>query len=120
MAPQCSNGNADGVPCGWTGSVATPAPPAGGTSLAEFGTSETTALTNAGAQSPSLLGSALTAPKRPSNQLDIRCRAPVDQQHVRFGQLRRQRRPLPLGLQGHRHRNNELPESFAALAGYNV
>ncbi len=50
---QCSSGNTDGVPCGWTGSVAAPAPPAGGTSLAEFGTSETTALTNSGAQSPS-------------------------------------------------------------------
>ncbi len=50
---QCADGTADSVPCGWTGSIAAPAPPAGGTSLAEFGTSETTALTNAGAQSPS-------------------------------------------------------------------
>ncbi len=48
----CGNGTADAVPCGWTGSVAAPAPPAGGTSLAEFGTSETTALNNSGAQSP--------------------------------------------------------------------
>jgi hypothetical protein len=44
----CSAGNADTVACGWTGSVAIPAPPAGGTSLAEYGTTNTSVLTNAG------------------------------------------------------------------------
>ena len=42
----CAQSGNDSVACGWTGSVVAPAPPPGGTSLAEYGTSYTAALTN--------------------------------------------------------------------------
>lgn len=116
----CGNATADGVACGWTGSIAAPAPPAGGTSLAEFGTSETTALTNAGAQSPTYWD-----PHYGS-------RTP-EYVNWTFG-LERQLTPNMsisvsyVGSEGHflnvskaiGSRNNELPESLGALAGYNV
>jgi len=117
---QCSGGAADGVPCGWTGSVSAPAPPAGGVTLAEFGTSETTALTNAGAQSPNFWDPHDGA-KTPEylnwtfgieHQLTSNMSISVSY----------------VGSEGHflsvskaiGKRNNELPESFAALAGYNL
>ncbi len=116
----CGNGSADGVPCGWTGSVASPAPPAGGTSLAEFGTSETTALTNSGAQSPSYWDPHYGA-KTP------------EYLNWTFGFERQLTSNMSVsisyvGSEGHfisvskaiGSRNNELPESFAALAGYTV
>jgi len=119
-ATQCSGGHADGVPCGWTGSVAAPAPPAGGTSLAEFGTSETTALTNAGAQSPVYWDPHYGA-KTP------------EYLNWTFGVERQLTSNMSVsisyvGSEGHflsvskaiGSRNNELPESFAALAGYTV
>jgi hypothetical protein len=118
----CANSTADGVACGWTGSIATPAPPAGGTSLAEFGTSETTALTNSGAVSPTYWD-----PHYGS-------RTP-EYINWTFG-VERQLTPNMsisvsyVGSEGHflstgsnkaiGSRNNELPESLAALAGYNV
>jgi hypothetical protein len=119
---QCTGGTADGVACGWTGSVAAPTPPAGGTSLAEFGTSETTALTNGGAVSPTYWD-----PHYGS-------RTP-EYINWTFG-VERQITPNMsisisyVGSEGHflstgsnkaiGARNNELPESLAALAGYNV
>jgi len=117
---QCSSGNNDGVPCGWTGSVAAPAPPAGGTSLAEFGTSETTALTNSGAQSP--------------NYWDPHYGAKTPEYlNWTFGIERQLTSNMSVsisyvGSEGHflsvskaiGSRNNELPESFRALAGYTV
>ena len=119
-ATQCTDNTADGVPCGWTGSVANPAPPAGGTSLAEFGTSETTALTNAGAQSPSFWDPHYGA-KTP------------EYINWTFGLERQLTHNMSIsvsyvGSEGHflsvskaiGKRNNELPESFAALAGYSV
>jgi hypothetical protein len=117
---QCATGNADGVPCGWTGSVAAPAPPAGGLTLAEFGTSETTALTNAGAQSPAFWDAHYGA-KTP------------EYLNWTFGVERQLTSNMSIsvsyvGSEGHflsvskaiGKRNNELPESFAALAGYSV
>jgi Carboxypeptidase regulatory-like domain len=117
---QCTDGTADSVPCGWTGSVAAPAPPAGGTSLAEFGTSETTALTNAGAQSPVYWNPHYGA-KTP------------EYLNWNFGVERQLTNNMSIsvsyvGSEGHflsvskaiGSRNNEIPESFAALAGYNL
>jgi hypothetical protein len=117
---QCTDGTADSVPCGWTGSVALPAPPAGGASLAEFGTSETTALTNAGAQSPVFWNPHYGA-KTP------------EYINWTFGVERQLTNNMSIsvsyvGSEGHflsvskaiGARNNELPESFAALAGYNL
>ncbi len=119
-ATQCTAGKADGVPCGWTGSVANPAPPAGGLTLAEFGTSETTALTNAGAQSPSFWDPHYGS-KTP------------EYLNWTFGVERQLTNNMSIsvsyvGSEGHflsvskaiGKRNNELPESFAALAGYNL
>jgi hypothetical protein len=118
----CSNGTADGVACGWTGSIAAPAPPAGGASLAEFGTSETTALTNSGAVSP--------------NYWDPHYGSRTPEYiNWTFG-VERQLTPNMsisisyVGSEGHflstgsnkaiGSRNNELPESVRALAGYVV
>ncbi len=116
----CTAGTLDGVACGWTGSVANPAPPAGGASLAEFGTSETTALTNSGAQSPKYWDPYYGA-KTP------------EYINWTFGVERQLTNNMSVsvsyvGSEGHflnvskaiGSRNNELPESFAALAGYNV
>lgn len=119
-ATQCTDLTADGVACGWTGSVAAPAPPAGGTSLAEFGTSETTALTNSGAQSPSFWDPHYGA-KTP------------EYLNWTFGVERQLTSNMSIsisyvGSEGHflsvskaiGKRNNEIPESYAALAGYTV
>ena len=119
-ATQCAGGTADGVPCGWTGSIAAPAPPAGGLTLAEFGTSETTALTNAGAQSPSFWDPHYGS-KTP------------EYLNWTFGLERQLTSNMSIsvsyvGSEGHflsvskaiGKRNNELPESFAALAGYTL
>ena len=110
------------IPCGWTGSVAAPAPPAGGTSLAEFGTSETTTLTNAGAQSPKYWDPYLGS-KTP------------EYLNWTFGVERQLTNNMSIsvsyvGSEGHflstgsnkaiGSRNNELPEGLGALAGYNV
>jgi hypothetical protein len=119
-ATQCSLATNDGVPCGWTGSVANPAPPAGGTSLAEFGTSETTSLTNTGAQSP-----AFWDPHYGSKTPEY--------VNWTFGVERQLTNNMSIsvsyvGSEGHflsvskaiGKKNNELPESFAALAGYTL
>jgi Carboxypeptidase regulatory-like domain len=119
-ATQCTGGHADGVACGWTGSVSAPAPPAGGATLAEFGTSETTALTNSGAQSPTYWDPHYGA-KTP------------EYLNWTFGVERQLTNNMSIsvsyvGSEGHflstakaiGSRNNELPESFAALAGYNL
>jgi hypothetical protein len=116
----CGNASADGVACGWTGSIAAPAPPAGGASLAEFGTSETTALTNSGAVSPTYWDKHYGS------------RTP-EYINWTFGLERQITNNMSIsvsyvGSEGHflsaskavGSRNNELPESMAALAGYNV
>jgi hypothetical protein len=110
----------DGVACGWTGSVVAPAPPAGGTSLAEYGTGETVALGNSTAQ-----GMTYFDPYRGS-------RTP-EYINWTFGIQREITRDMSLtisyvGSQGHflsvsnaiGSRNNKLPESYASMAGYNV
>jgi hypothetical protein len=117
---QCSSGNADGVACGWTGSVSAPAPPAGGTSLAEFGTSETTALTNSGAQSmtywdphygsrtPEYLNWTFGIQRELTHDMSISISYVGSEGHFIN---------VSKAIGAH---NNELPESMAALAGYNV
>ncbi len=116
----CSSGNANGVACGWTGSVAPPAPAAGGASLAEFATTETVALKNAGgstmtyfdphygARSPEYLNWTFGFERQLTNNMSV---------SVSY-----------VGSEGHflsvskaiGARNNELPQSLAAMAGYNV
>ncbi|MGB8846435.1 MAG: carboxypeptidase regulatory-like domain-containing protein, partial [Terracidiphilus sp.] len=116
----CSTSHADTVACGWTGSIAAPAPPTGGTSLAEFATTETTGLGTSG-------GSTMTYfdPYYGS-------RTP-EYINWTFGFEHQLTRDMSIsvsyvGSEGHfisvskamYKRNNELPESMAALAGYNV
>lgn len=115
----CSAGFANSVACGWTGSIAAPAPPPGGTSLAEFGTGETAALGKStatgmtywdphyGQRTPEYLNWTLGIQRQLSNNMSI------DISYV--------------GSEGHflsvskaiGARNNMLPEGLAALAGYN-
>ena len=116
----CSNGNANAVACGWTGSISAPAPPAGGTSLAEFATTETVVLKNAGgstmtyfdphdgARSPEFINWSFGLQRQLTNNMSV---------SISY-----------VGSEGHfisaskaiGSRNNELPESLAAMAGYNV
>lgn len=115
----CSSGNADGVACGWTGSVAAPAPPAGGTSLAEFGTANTTSLGKAGVgmtywdphygqRTPEYINWTFGVERQLTHNMS------VDISYV--------------GSEGHflsvskaiGSHNNMLPEAMAALAGYNT
>jgi hypothetical protein len=116
----CSNGTADGMACGWNGSVSAPSSslPAGAASLAEFGTSETSTLKTAGAVSPTYWD--------PHNG----SRTP-EYINWTFGVERQLTNNMSVsvsyvGSEGHflmvskaiGSRNNELPESLAALAGY--
>ena len=123
----CSTGNNDGVACGWTGSISapsqtipTPTSPTGGTNLALFGTSETTALTNTGAQSPKFWDPYYGA-KTPQYL------------NWTFGIERQLTRDMSIsvsyvGSEGHYlnvskaigKKNGYIPEGMAALAGYNV
>jgi Carboxypeptidase regulatory-like domain len=116
----CTAGTNDEAACGWTGSIAQPAPPAGGTSLAEFGTTETVALKNGGSASMTYFDPYLGS------------RTP-EYINWTFGLQREITKDMTLtisyvGSEGHfisaakaiGARNNELPESMAALAGYNV
>jgi hypothetical protein len=115
----CTGGNADGVACGWTGSVGAPAPPAGGSSLAEFGTGNTSGLGKAsvgmtywdphyGARTPEYLNWTFGVERQLTRNMSI------DLSYV--------------GSEGHflsvskaiGSRNNMLSESMAALAGYNT
>ena len=116
----CSQSANDGVACGWTGSVVAPAPPAGGTSLAEYGTSYTTALTNTGvakmtywdphdgARAPEFINWTFGVQRQLLPQMSI---------SVSY-----------VGSEGHfisvsqpwYTRDNALPESMAALAGYTL
>ncbi len=116
----CGANNNDGVPCGWTGSVAAPAPPAGGTSLAEFGTTNTSTLKNAGgagmtywdpalgARTPEYINWTLGFERQLTNDMSLSVSYVGSEGH--FIQVSK-----AIGS-----RNNELPESMAALAGYNV
>ncbi len=116
----CSIAEADSVACGWTGSVNPPAPPTGGASLAEFATTETSVLGTSG-------GSTMTYfdPKYGSKT----------PQYINwtFGVERQLTNDMSIsisyvGSEGHfistskaiGSRNNELPESMAALAGYTL
>jgi hypothetical protein len=116
----CASGFADGVACGWTGSITSPAPPAGGVSLAEYQTTETAALTNSGSGTMTYFDSYLGS------------RTP---EYINWtvGLQRQLTKDMSIsvsyvGSEGHfisaskaiGARNNELPESLAALAGYNV
>ncbi|MGA9020979.1 MAG: hypothetical protein WB408_04530, partial [Terracidiphilus sp.] len=116
----CSLGMNDTIACGWTGSVAPPTQPAGGASLAEFGTDYFTATTSNGA--PSL---AYFDPHYGS-------RTP-EYINWTFGFEHQLTRDMSVsvsyvGSEGHfisisnamYARNNKLPESMAAMAGYNV
>ena len=118
----CAANNNDGVSCGWTGVISAPAPPPGGTSLAEFGATETAALLAANAQSMTYFDPYYGS------------RTP-QYENWTAGLQRQITKDMSIsvsyvGTEGHfistgsnkaiGSRNNELPESMAALAGYNV
>jgi hypothetical protein len=126
---QCAEAANDGVPCGWTGSIAAPSQtiptttsPTGGTNLALFGTSETNALgtTNAqgltywnpylGSRTPEYLNWTFGIERQLTNDMSISISYVGSEGHfISTGSNK------AIGS-----RNNELPESMAALAGYNA
>jgi hypothetical protein len=117
----CAQNANDGVACGWTGSVVPPTPPAGGASLAEYDTGETNALGNSTATSSITLWNAHDGARTP--------------QYINwtFGIQRQLARQMSISVsyaasEGHfisatqpwYNRDNKLPESMAALAGYTL
>ena len=109
---------ANNIACGWTGSIASPAPSTGGASMAEFGTDYTVGLGSNGSPGMTYWDPYLGS------------RTP-EYINWTFG-VERQLTPdmsvtvSYVGSEGHflstskaiGSRNNELPESMAALAGY--
>ncbi len=119
-ATACTGGNLDGVNCGWNGSVAPPTPPPGGASLAQYGTGEIN-----GAATNTAMGMTYWDPYSGSRTPEF--------SNWGFGVQRQVTRDMSIsinyvGSQGHfisvskavGSRNNMLPESMAALAGYNL
>lgn len=118
-ATPCTNGTANSVACGWTGSIVAPMPPAGGTSLAEYGTTFTTALGNSGSTTVTYFDPHYGA------------RSP-EFENWTFGLQRELNRNMSVtvsyvGSQGHfigggapnPYTTNHLTENYAAMAGYN-
>jgi hypothetical protein len=119
-ATSCPTGSLAGVPCGFTTSVlAPPAPPAGGASLAEFGTGNTGALGLAsngmsyfdpyrGSRTPEFLNWTFGIQRQITNNMTINVSYVGSQGHF-------------LNVSGiNPQRNNKLTSNYAALAGYNV
>ncbi|HEY4382473.1 MAG TPA: carboxypeptidase-like regulatory domain-containing protein [Acidobacteriaceae bacterium] len=118
----CTAGAADGVACGWTGSVVAPAPPIAGQSLNTYGTGETNA---AGLGTQTALGMTYFDPYKGG-------RTP-QYENWSFGVQRQVTKDMSItvsyvGSQGHfvsgglanPARTNRLTSKFAALAGYNI
>ena len=110
----------NGVACGWTGSMVAPTPPAGGTSLAEYGTTFTTAIGNAGSTSLTYFDPYYGA------------RTP-QYQNWTFGVQRALTKDMSitvsyvgsvghfLSISGARwDKNNRLPSSYAHMADFNL
>lgn len=121
----CSLGNADSVACGWTGSVNPPAPPTGGASLAEFATTETSVLGTSGgstmtyfdpylgSRTPEYLNWTFGVEHQLTNDMSISISYVGSEGHFLSTSTPTQEKAIGA-------RNNELPESMAALAGYNL
>jgi hypothetical protein len=116
----CTSGNNDGVPCGWTGSVVAPQVPAGGKSLAEYGTTFTSALGNSGSttityfdpyyggRTPQYLNWTFGIQRQLTKDMSATVSYVGSEGHY-------------LSVSGGRwDKNNRLPISMAALAGYNT
>lgn len=115
----CTNGTADSVACGWTGSVVAPAPPAGGNSLAEYVTANTVALGKAGtsvtyfdphygAKTPQYINWTFGIQRSLTRDMSVTLSYVGAQGHFIAG-----------GLTGATV-TNHLPLSYAAMAGYNL
>jgi hypothetical protein len=117
---QCTNGTNDGVACGWTGSIVNPTPPAGGTSLAEYGTTYTSALTNTGSATQTYFDPYLGSRTPEFDNWTIG----LEQQLTNATSIS----VSYVGSQGHfisvtgnnYLTTNHLPEGLRALAGYNT
>lgn len=118
----CAAGFANGVACGWTGSVVAPAPPIAGQSLNTYGTGETNA---AGLGTQTALGMTYFDPYKGS-------RTP-QYENWSFGIQRQVTKDMSItisyvGSQGHflngglanPSRTNKLTSNFASLAGFNI
>lgn len=116
----CSNSSNDGVACGWTGSVVAPQVPTGGKSLAEYGTTFTSTLTNSGSttityfdpyyggRTPQYLNWTFGIQRQLTKDMSITASYVGSEGHY-------------LSVSGGRwDKNNRLPIAMAALAGYNT
>jgi len=115
----CGAGLADSVLCGWTGSVANPTPPAGGTSLAEYGTTNTSVLlTNGGfklnywdpyrgSRTPEFINWTFGLQAQVTKTMSVTADYVANEGHFLSGAYSAKR-------------NNALGLAFAPMAGYNV
>jgi hypothetical protein len=117
---QCANGTNDGVACGWTGVVTPPSPPAGGKSLAEYATTNTSTLKNGGgstityfdpyygSRTPTYENWTIGIQRQVTRDMSISVNYVGSEGHY-------------LSVSGARwDKNNRLPHTMAALAGYNL
>jgi hypothetical protein len=116
----CTAGAFNGVTCGWNGSVKAPAPPTGGASLAEYGTTYTSVIGNSGAttitswdpyrgsRTPEYLNWTFGIQRQLTNSMSLSVSYVGSQGHF----LSASGANITL--------NNKLPYSFAALAGYQL
>jgi hypothetical protein len=117
-ATACSNGTNQGVNCGFNGSTANPVPPAGGTSLAEYGTGNTTAVPSSsgmtyfdkykGARTPEFINWTVGLQREITRDMSLSVSYVGSEGHFVSGGWN----PL--------NRRNALPSNFALLAGYNA
>ena len=116
----CTAGTADSVACGWTGSIVNPAPPAGGTSLAEYGTTFTTALTNTGSTTLTYFdpyyGS--RTPEYQNWTFGLQ-RAITKDKSITVSYVGSAGHFLSVGS-ARWDKNNKLPSNYAAMANYNL
>ena len=118
-ATACTQGSNNTTPCGFTGSIVAPTPPVGATSLAEYGTAETQALTNTGtfkytywdsyrgSRTPEYINWSVGLQRQLTSKMSISASYVGSQGHF-------------LSANFNPAHNNALNESYAALAGYNV
>ena len=115
----CTNNTNDSVPCGFTGAITPPAPPTGGTSLAEYGTGNNSTTSSSatgvvwfdkykGDRTPQYINWTIGLQRQVTHDISLTVSYVGSQGHFVSGGF------TPL------NRRNALPTSFSALAGYQV
>ncbi len=116
----CTNGSANGVNCGFNGLVTAPTPPAGGTSLAEYGTGETAALGTKTAATMTYFDPYLGSRTPEFINWTVGLQRSITQNMVLTLSYVGSEGHFVAGGYNSPTQTNKLTENYAALAGYNV